>query len=337
MSSHSSSHHTLPHHTLPQQSQHTSLQHTSPQHTSPLHTPSQPAAPQHTSPHTQPPFFSRRRFLQLAGGLALALGGAYGYVRQIEPRWLDVEQITLRLPNLPTALAGRRIAQLSDIHLCQYFTPERLAAALDTVQRLSPDWLVLTGDYVGRDASAAQGLIDPLAALDIPVAAIYGNHDHWSHQPTVERALAAGGVRILMNEAVEIDSGLWLAGIDDIWGGRPDLRATLRHVPAQATTILLAHEPDYFDEVIAEDAPVAVQLSGHSHGGQVRLPTWRPDTPGRASFAPILPEYGRKYPIGLRTIGNRTLYTNRGLGMWPLPYRFNCRPELTVFTLEPAA
>lgn len=281
--------------------------------------------------------FTRRRFLQAASGLALTLGGTFVYVRQLEPRWLDVEHITLRLPNLPTSLAGRRIAQLSDIHLCEFFSPQQLAAALARVRQLAPDWLVLTGDYVGRDATAAEGLIDPLQAFDIPVAAIYGNHDHWSHRPTVTRALEASGVQILMNEALEIDAGLWLAGIDDVWGGRPDLRAALRDIPTNATTILLAHEPDYFDAVVAEDAPVAVQLSGHSHGGQVRLPTWEPDAPGRASYAPILPRYGQKYPIGIRTIANRTLYTNRGLGMWPVPYRFNCRPELTLFTLEPAA
>ncbi len=86
----------------------------------------------------------------------------------------------------------------------------------------------------------------------------------------------------------------------------------------------MAHEPDYFDQVIAADAPVSVQFSGHSHGGQVRLP---------GIGAPVLPYLGEKYPIGLRRVGDRQVYTNRGLGVWPLPYRFNCRPEITLFTL----
>jgi uncharacterized protein len=101
------------------------------------------------------------------------------------------------------------------------------------------------------------------------------------------------------------------------------------------TTLLLAHEPDFFDLVVQRQAPVAVQLSGHSHGGQVRLPRLIPGDDGLHSYAPLLPRFGRRYPIGLRAVGRQQVYTNRGLGVWPLPYRFNCRPEITHFTLAP--
>jgi predicted MPP superfamily phosphohydrolase len=100
--------------------------------------------------------------------------------------------------------------------------------------------------------------------------------------------------------------------------------------------VLLAHEPDFFDIVLHEKAPIALQLSGHSHGGQVRLPSSKPDPAGFYSYAPILPQYGRRYPIGLRYIDGRYVYTNRGLGVWPVPFRFNCRPELTLVTLRSA-
>jgi predicted MPP superfamily phosphohydrolase len=170
----------------------------------------------------------------------------------------------------------------------------------------------------------------------MPVFAVYGNHDYWSHNPTVKRFLRDANVHVLCNDSAQVEPGLWLAGVDDLWSGRPDLKASLRDIPARATTILLAHEPDFFDIVLREDAPVALQLSGHSHGGQVRLPSLKSDAAGYYSYAPILPMYGRRYPIGLRQVADRTIYTNRGLGVWPIPYRFNCRPELTLITLRTA-
>ncbi len=121
-----------------------------------------------------------------------------------------------------------------------------------------------------------------------------------------------------------------------MWSGRPDLARALVRVPSGAVTFLMVHEPDFFDQVVRRDAPVAVQFSGHSHGGQVRLPRLRRDGLGLEFYAPILPRYGRRYPMGLQRRGTRQIYTNRGVGVWPLPYRFNCRPELSLFTLQPA-
>jgi predicted MPP superfamily phosphohydrolase len=284
---------------------------------------------------TAPPaFLTRRGLLKLFTGALLAAGGAAAYVRRVEPHWLAVEEVPLLVPHLPASLEGKRLVQLSDIHLSEFTSPARLAGALARVRALAPDWLVLTGDYVGRKAGAAEGLVEPLRTLDLPVLAVFGNHDLWTHRPTVQRYLEAAHAVILRNHAVEVAAGLWIAGVDDAWSGRPDLRTALREVPAAGTTILLAHEPDYFDTVVRSAAPVTVQLSGHSHGGQVRLPRWEPDDAGNFTWAPVLPHLGRRYPIGLRTLGGRTVYTNRGLGVWPVPYRFNCRPELTLFTLH---
>ena len=105
-----------------------------------------------------------------------------------------------------------------------------------------------------------------------------------------------------------------------------DLDAALEGAPDRSTVILLAHEPDFADRVAA-DGRVALQLSGHSHGGQVRLPF---------IGAPMLPHLGRKYPYGLRRVGSMWLYTNRGVGVIAPPVRFNCRPEVTLLTLQPA-
>jgi predicted MPP superfamily phosphohydrolase len=279
---------------------------------------------------------SRRRFFQMAAGLALSAGAVAGYTRLVEPHWLSIEKLELPIRNLPSALDGKRLVQLSDIHLCQYFSPDQLAGALAEVRRLAPDWLLLTGDFVGNTAKDAEGITGPLRTLTIPTFAIYGNHDLWSNRTVVGKSLRNANVRILVNEAVQLDSNLWLAGVDDLWSGDPDLRTAMNNIPPDAATILMAHEPDFFDIVLHEQAPVALQLSGHSHGGQVRLPSLRPDAGGNFSYAPILPEYGRRYPIGLRHVQGRYVYTNRGLGVWPIPYRWNCRPEITHITLRSA-
>jgi predicted MPP superfamily phosphohydrolase len=256
------------------------------------------------------------------------------YTRLVEPHWLSIDRIEIPIQNLPAALDGKRIAQLSDIHLCEYFSPENLAHVMDQVANLAPDWLMLTGDFVGHDAEDAAGLVDCVRALPMPVYAILGNHDYWSDNSTVKHYLHQANVNTLVNTSAQIDSNLWLAGVDDLWSGHPDLKAAMSDVPTNAATVLLAHEPDFFDSVLYENAPIALQLSGHSHGGQVRIPTTQPDEAGYYSRALVLPQYGRRYPIGLRQIEGCYLYTNRGLGVWPVPFRLNCRPELTEITLR---
>ncbi|MFN8494284.1 MAG: metallophosphoesterase [Caldilineaceae bacterium] len=279
---------------------------------------------------------TRRRFFKWLAGLTLGAASTATYSRVLEPRWVDVEQIPLAIPGLPAQLVGKRIAQLSDIHLSQYLSPDRLLSAIDTVNALTPDWLFITGDYVGDDAATAEGLIEPLRRLQMPTFVSFGNHDYWSDIYVVREKLAATPVKMLRNEATQITDGLWFAGVDDLWSGRPDLKAAMRAVPPNVTTLLLAHEPDFFDQVLRADAPIAVQFSGHSHGGQVRLPLLEAGADGLHSYAPILPRYGKRYPIGLRKIGTRQVYTNRGLGVWPVPFRLNCRPEISLFTLQPA-
>jgi len=242
-------------------------------------------------------------------------------------------------------LAGKRIAQISDIHVGAYFTPEQAADAIARINQLGVDFLMLTGDFATvreRDRTkrallrkqALQSLIEPLRQATMPMYAVTGNHDHWGSLEPVTFMLQEAGVTLLRNAAAPVESGLWLAGVDDIWGGRPDLPAALRDVPAHAKTLLMAHAPNYFDNVLQRNAPVAVQFSGHTHGGQVRLPRLTPGPDGLYTYAPVVPDFGERYPIGLRTVNGRIIYTNRGLGTWPIPLRFNCPPEITVFTLE---
>ena len=278
---------------------------------------------------------SRRQFLKAllgagAAGTALATTGC-AYRALIEPHWLSVERVTIPLRRLSPEFDGFTLAQLSDNHRGPYVDDAAVQAAVEAVNQLQPDAVMLTGDLVSRDAALAEPCAQALSALQARsgVYAILGNHDHWTAAGEVERALTAQSLTVLRNDAVPIErdgARLWIAGVDDVWQRRADLDRTLRLVPADQAAILLAHEPDYAD--LAAQHPIDLQLSGHSHGGQVRLPVFG---------APVLPYLGRKYPRGLYQLGALQLYTNRGLGVVAPPVRFNCPPEITLFTLRVSA
>ena len=270
---------------------------------------------------------NRRQFLGLAGASAAAVVAGAGWATLIEPNWPVVERHEITLARLPARLDGLRIAQLSDIHLSPLVTAGDLLRAVHLVNRQAPDVIALTGDFIWRDAAQAANLVEPLRQLNAPlgVYATFGNHDHWDGPAEVANALAAAGVTLLVNEAMPLatDAPLWLAGLDDVWERRQDIRRALRDVPPGDCTVLLCHEPDYGDEVAAY--PVDLQLSGHSHGGQINLPLVGP---------PVLPWLGRKYPAGLYRVADLQIYTNRGIGLIAPPVRFNCPPEVTVLTLR---
>ena len=276
---------------------------------------------------------TRRRFLKWAlGGTATAglstLGGV-GYATRVEPHWLALERVDVGLPGLSADLDEFTIVQLSDLHRGPAVTQEDVARAVELALRQNADLIVLTGDYVSVSAdyvSSCAEALSPLAGSG-DVLACLGNHDHWTNADVVAGALANAGITVLRNAAREVADGLWVAAVDDVWERHADLGQALQRVPGGAMVILLAHEPDYADEVAA-DGRVHLQLSGHSHGGQIRLPLVGP---------PILPYLARKYYAGLYEVGDTWLYVNRGVGLIDPAVRFNCRPEVTVLTLRTAA
>lgn len=273
---------------------------------------------------------TRRRFFGrfLIGASAVAaIGSAEGLF--LEPRNLVAEHIDIRLARLPQEFHGFRIAQISDIHFGPYMGKAGLERALQLARSFRPDLLALTGDFVSHPFGGSNGPIgahyaepcaDVLAAVTgIPVLAILGNHDHWNNAAIVEGALQDRGIPVLRNRSIPLERGhnrIWVAGIDDALVEAADLDKALHDV------LLLAHEPDFAD--YAARFPVDLQLSGHSHGGQVRLP---------GIGALILPTLARKYPIGLNRVGSLQVYTNRGLGVINPPVRFYCPPEVTFVTL----
>jgi uncharacterized protein len=274
---------------------------------------------------------NRRKFLWLGGG-ALASGLAMGsYGSQIEPRHLVLERRTLLLPRLSAALDGFRVVLMSDHHLFPFTPRELLERAVEQANALRPELILLAGDYVYTDVESIRELAPILGRLNAKygVFAILGNYDKL-HQPNLIRAqLAAQSIDVLVNRGLYVGPGagpLFLAGLDSVWRGVPDPVSAFAAYREGSVALALVHEPDYFPTLVRL-APVDVQLSGHSHGGQVRIPALGPV---------VLPPWGRIYHTGLYELNGHFVYTGRGLGMVELPLRFNCPPELTEIILRTA-
>jgi hypothetical protein len=284
-----------------------------------------------------PPPTTRRKFLRwaaAAGAVAIA-----GDAILLEPNRPRIVRQDFFLPRWPERLNGFTIALLSDFHYDPYFSVHPLHAAIAMVNGLHPDLIVLTGDFVSvplygsrkKAAFAAEPCARLLRQMTAPhdLWAVMGNHDEDTDPKHVTRALQAENIHVLANqsEAIERDGArFWLAGVNDALSGTADLSETLRRVPANEAVILLAHEPDFADE--ASRFPIDLQLSGHSHGGQVRIPLLPPL---------YLPQMAKKYVLGTYQVGPLTLYTNAGLGTVGVPARLNCPPEITLLTLRAPA
>lgn len=239
-----------------------------------------------------------------------------------------VSSVQIPIKNLAPALEGFTVVLLSDFHLYPYTQLALVQRAIALANSLKPNLIVLTGDYVWRDVEAIFDLAPELAKLDAQygVYAIMGNHDLWTDVTVVQQGFDEVRLPVLVNEGLTLTIGkaqLNLVGLDDAWSGQPDLNQAMANLPTGLPTILLMHEPDLAD-TYAQDGRISLQLSGHSHGGQIRLPLVGPL---------ILPYLGWKYDLGLYQVNDMWLYTNGGLGVTNEPIRFNCPPEITKLTL----
>ncbi|WP_223193015.1 metallophosphoesterase [Paenibacillus sedimenti] len=237
----------------------------------------------------------------------------------------------MTFPTLPEAFKGLRIVHFSDLHFGFHFDIKQLMSVAEKIQAEQPDIVCFTGDLVdyalGSHNKEISSVLNTIRAK-YGCYAVLGNHDYYGDASAVAAVLEAGGFRCLRNSGSRVQQGnqsIWIAGVEDMWEGTPDLKAAMNMVKKEEWVLLLSHAPDFADVAVLES--IHLQLSGHSHGGQVRLPLIGP-------LASV--PYGVKYPCGLYQVGKDksfALYTNRGIGVSVRPIRFMCRPELTVLTL----
>ncbi len=274
----------------------------------------------------------RRRFVQLLAAAGFSAGaGTFTWSAGWERRRPVLVQNALPCPRLREAQHGIKVLHLSEIHADDWTPAVAIERAVRLARREEPDIVVLTGDFVTRDPEALLPAARALSGLRAPLGiyACLGNHDIWHGRKQIGESLRLLGVRTLVNEAVRVQAPggpLWIAGLDSAWGGRPDLKTTLRHWNAAEPTLVLLHEPDVADR-LAEQKLAVTQLAGHTHGGQVRAPLLG---------ALQTPHLGHKYVLGHHQTGDVHLYVNPGLGTLGVPFRFLCPPEVTLHTLVPA-
>lgn len=270
---------------------------------------------------------TRREFLSLsAGALAgysLGLGGGWWRTG------LRVNRQMIHIPNLDPALEGLRVVLMSDFHHSWWVPAERIREAVRTANALQPDLVALTGDFIHRGSAWPDGCFRELARLRARhgVFGVLGNHDHSGGAAGASRrAMAAAGIPELRNSGVDIRRAggeFRVAGIPDLWHGRPNLHQALGSGGTVASALLLSHNPDFAESL--NDPRVALMLSGHTHGGQIRLPlVGAPWTPSR---------FGTRYLAGLCRGPQSRVFVTTGVGASFPPVRFGAPAEIACLTL----
>lgn len=277
---------------------------------------------------------SRRQALERIGGLAVlgTTGSLVGWGALVGRYEFVADEVAVRIPGLPRALDGYTITQISDLHIGLLVSQRDIQPGLDLLARQKANLVVVTGDVVDFDPRyipAAMRALSGIRARD-GVFAVYGNHDHYTGAAAVGRALRSTGVDVLVNRGRVIrprdGGGFALLGVDDLAARRfhdgdgPRLDLAERDVPDDRPRILLSHQPRTVD---AWPGRVALQLSGHTHGGQFN--------PG---FRPV--DLVMRYVAGRYEVGETTLYVNRGFGVVGPPARVGAPPEVTKIVLVSA-
>lgn len=248
---------------------------------------------------------------------------------------LEVTHRVIPIADLPDAFVGMRLVQLSDIHLEEYTEPSYLERIVHQVNALNPDMVIFTGDLISRGpgprsiAVRAAGLgAEILSGIKAQRVAVLGNHDVGVDANLVVHELESHGTPVLVDSYLPLErkmERLYICGSDDAGTRTPDPSLAIPAEP-RAPVIYLVHEPDYIDIFVHHPRfpLVDLMLSGHTHGGQVRLPIIGPL---------VLPPMGKRYVDGHFHFGKMQLYVNRGIGTVGLPFRLNCPSEITQLTL----
>jgi len=243
-----------------------------------------------------------------------------------EANTLTVEEVTITLDRFPSKLDGLRVVHLSDTHHSPFTDLEHISRAVDISNKLEPDIVFLTGDYVSHNADYIAPVAEVLGSLrsQFGTFACLGNHDHWTDADLVTHLLRGEGIKVLINEGLRFEArqaSFWLAGVDDYMAGKTDVPAALKGSYPDEPKILLAHNPLIFRQSVR--AKIDLTLSGHTHGGQIKM---------RDPEKRILPR--RKLSSGLHRRNESQIYITRGIGTVVVPARYQCPPEISLLELR---
>lgn len=280
---------------------------------------------------------TRRSFLKKAVSFLLLLvavpSGAYYYAREIEPSLLHINKHLLRSRKIESPFDQFKIVHFSDTHIGFHYTREQLKDLVQEINALQPNIICFTGDLIDNPDTYSD--FNDIATILSSIQAthgkfwVYGNHDHGGYgTDLISQTMEDGGFTLLRNDSYTITEGsasLQMAGLDDGILGQPRIKDAMQQIDPDRFTCMLAHEPDLVESV--KEYPVDVQLSGHSHGGQIRLPL---------IGALITPRLARKYVDDIHHFPDEDmkLFVSRGIGTTRLPLRFLCKPEINVYTLS---
>ena len=273
---------------------------------------------------------TRRQFVTgLVATPLVAMSGIAGYARLIEPYSYQVTETDIFIKNLPERFENFRITQLTDIHLSRILGVGEVRRAISVAQQTRPDMFVLTGDYATTYRRYIGPCAEALSQLSAPegVWAILGNHDHYIDPELTTRALQRNRIVVLNNQNTTIKRGpdsIQLSGIDDWTWNATDWLSAFRGLKREVPTVLLSHQPIVLD--FEQTQSVSLILSGHTHGGQIKLPWLGP--PARLATKDL------RYAQGHFRHGEVQLYVSSGTGVIGLPVRFGVRPEIAVLKLK---
>jgi predicted MPP superfamily phosphohydrolase len=285
---------------------------------------------------------TRRNFIRLCVLGLLTFAGAKGFINGRKP---ELVELKVGLKRLPHAFDGIKVGQITDIHAGPLVPAGLIREGVDLMMANRPDLIVLTGDFVsgatkilwtsygGFKQRHYNYCMEELSRLKAPlgVFAVLGNHDFWSGREVamkIARGLEGIGVQVLRNEAIPIErkgQHLYIVGVDDYWEGLYTLSEALKNVPENDCRILLSHNPDVNEDIENLRERIDFIISGHTHGGQVVLPFLG------ALYIPS--PFGQKYLAGLVRDQKRQTYVSRGLGLFFVPVRINCPPDVSLLTL----
>jgi len=250
--------------------------------------------------------------------------------KPFQPNEIIIKQLEIPLIRLAPTFDGYRIVHLSDLHFGTWLDSDKLSIIIDLVNNQHPDLVAITGDMISYISSdLIKSLVPALQRLSATdgIVAVRGNHDCWAKQEQYHNLFDSSGGKLINNSILSLqrqNQYLHVCGLDTAFYAQDRLDIILAQLPKQSSAILLSHEPDTADNVSASNS-FELQLSGHTHGGQIVLPI---------IGSPWLPRLGRKYPSGLYKVNGMYLYTNRGIGTASLPFRYNCPAEIAVITLR---